>query len=232
MRDDFDHLVAEAHDLGQATLHARIEGTPDLLGSDACFEAATEALVESTRSARELGGACYFVQKGGAVVLVGLSRRAQGHGDHVTVQPSWGSVLWHSHPGQQLSLAAFSTPDIEGARAAGKPLLVIGYRTASPDVLGLTAVADLVRGRDDPLTDRLLHMGVAAQVCWPSGEIRPVERYRRDPANDALGKLSFHVDSALGSASRAITASPLGPLSNKLAATLRGALTRATRRPR
>ena len=232
MNDDFDDLVAEANALGKATLHGTIAGTPEMCGSAAFFAAAEETLIASTRDERELGGACYFVQKDGAVVLVGLSQRSDGKATHVAVRPSWGSVLWHTHPGMSFSLAAFSTPDIVGARIADRPLLVIGYRTASPDVLGLTTATEIVRGGKDPLTDRLMRMGVAVQVCWPNGKICPVRHYTRTPLQGALDDASFRVDSVLGAASRALTSSGLGGLSAKLWGTLSSALAEAKGRAR
>ena len=230
MDDDTDELLAEAEALGPATLHDPIAGSPDVFGSRAFFATATEVLLESTRARRELGGACFFVRKGDSVVLVGLARLSRGKAAEVAIQPSWGSVLWHTHPGRRFSLAAFSTPDIEGARVSRKPLLVIGYRTASPDVLGLTVATGLLRGGEDPLSERLLRMGVAAQICWPSGAIHPVRRFTPTPLQGALDEASFRVDRALGAASRAASSGGLGALSAKLAAKLTGALGDAKRR--
>jgi hypothetical protein len=230
MKDDVDEVLREAAELGKATLHDAIAGEPTMYGSAAFFEAAADALVESTRSKRELGGACYFTRKSGAVVLVGLTRRSDGKATQVAVRPSWGSVLWHTHPGMSFSLAAFSTPDIEGARVADRAMLVIGYTTASPDVLGLTTATDLLRGSKDPLTERLLRMGVAAQVCWPNGAIRPVRRFGRTPLQGALEDARFRVDSAIGAGSRAVTQSALGGLQTKLAAKLSSAITSAKQR--
>lgn len=232
MKDDLDELLKEANELGKATLHEPIAGTPEVCGSAAFFEAAADALVESTRSKRELGGACYFTRKGDAVVLVGLARRSDGKATHVNVRPSWGSILWHTHPGMSFSLAAFSTPDIEGARIADRALLVIGYTAASPDVLGLTTAADVLRGSKDPLTDRLLRVGVSAQVCWPNGDIRPVRHFTRTPLQGALEDASFRVDSALGKASRAVAPSALGALQSKLVDKLSRAITTAKQRGR
>lgn len=227
MKDDVDELLKEAQGLGKATLHEPIAGTPEVYGSGAFFEAAAEMLVESTRMKRELGGACHFVRKGDAVVLVGLARRSDGKASHVAVRPSWGSILWHTHPGMSFSMAAFSTQDIDGARVANRAMLVIGYAAASPDVLGLTTVTDLLRGSRDPLTDRLLRMGIAAQVCWPDGTIRPVRHFTRTALQGTLEDASFRVDSALGAASRAVTKSALGALQGKLADSLSRAISSA-----
>ena len=69
MADDFDELHREAKELGRATLSEYIAGTPDVYGSAAFFASATETLLQSTMKKRELGGACYFVQQRGAIVL-------------------------------------------------------------------------------------------------------------------------------------------------------------------
>ena len=204
MPDDFDELVAEARELGHATVHATVAGTPAVYGSRAFFAAATEVLLESTRERRELGGACYFVVRDAALVLVGLQTRSSGQAVHVALAPSWGSVLWHTHPGMSFSVAAFSDEDLAGARRAGRPLLVIGYQSASPDVLGLTLAAGLAGGKDHEVTRQLLRVGVAARVCWPTGEVRPVRRYRQEGVGRALDEASFHVDRVLGAAARAV----------------------------
>ncbi len=227
MADDLDDLVKEAHEMGKASRHDPIAGTPEVRGSAAFFEAAAELLVESTRIKRELGGACYFVRKGDLVILVGLVRCSDGKATHVAVRPSWGSVLWHTHPGMSFSLAAFSEPDIEGARIANRPLLVIGYKSASPDVIGLTTAVDLLRGSDDRWNDRLLRMGVSAQICWPNGVIRPIRHHTRTPLQGAIEDASLRVDTVLGKAARAVSASSLGGFQAKLAATLSSAITSA-----
>jgi hypothetical protein len=226
MPDEFDALMAEAQELGKATLHDHLPGPLDLYGSAAFFASATETLLESTRQERELGGACYFVRSGDALVLVGLKRCSNGKATHVAVHPTWGSVLWHTHPGLSFSIAAFSDEDLVGARETDRPLLVIGYRSASPDVLGLTVAAGLLRGRDDEVTERLLRLGVAVQVCWPSGEVHPVRRYRQQGIRKALDEASFHVDRVLGAAARTMQPAAVKTLGGKL----RRALSQATRR--
>src|SRR5262249_15561028 len=74
MDDEFEHLMAEAAQLGKATRYESIAGEPEIYGSAAFFASATETLVASTKQRRELGGACYFVRKGEAIVLVGIER--------------------------------------------------------------------------------------------------------------------------------------------------------------
>jgi hypothetical protein len=228
MADDFDELMNEADELGDATLHDYVAGTPDVYGSAAFFASATETLIESTRNKRELGGACYFVRKRGAIVLVGLREMARGTGSHVAINPVWGSVLWHTHPGLSFSIAAFSGPDLDGARAADRPLLVIGYKSASPDVLGLTKAAEIVAGGRDDVTERLLRMGVAARICWPNGEVRPVRRYRREGYRRVIDEATFQVDRAIGAAARTVEPASLRALGGKL----RGAIQCVRRRTR
>jgi hypothetical protein len=222
MDDDFDELMVEARELGKASRHGRIAGTPEMFGSAAFFASATETLVLSTKERREIGGACYYVHKGDAVILVGLERLSRGRATHVAIDPSWGSVLWHTHPGKSFSLAAFSEEDIQGARQARRPLLVIGYKSASPDVLGVTMAAGMLGGDGDELNERLLRIGVAAQVCWPNGEIRPVLRYQRSGLREAVDQASFQVDRALGAAARVINPTSLRAWSKKLKDTLEG----------
>lgn len=228
MVDDDERLAAEAEQLGRASLYQPIVGTPELYGSAAFFAAATERLVESTVEDHELGGACYFVRKDRDVVLVGLRCLAQGGAEHVAIDPSWGSVLWHTHPGLRFSLAAFSGPDFEGARRAGRPLLVIGYRSVSPDALGLTYALGVARERDDALTERLLRLGVSARVCWPDGAVRPVRRWRAGGLREIVDDVTFHIDRAVGAAARQLE----GPSMRELSGKLRGLLGDARQRAR
>ncbi len=200
--DDFDRLAVEAQLLGKATLHPCIEGTPEIYGSGAFFATATELLVQSTREERELGGACYCVERGKAIVLVGLERKSRGNAKQVAVDPRWGSVLWHTHPGLSFSIAAFSGPDMEGARVADRPLLVIGYRSASPDVLGITQAASMLGDGDHTMLDKLLRLGVAARVCWPNGTVRPVRRYQASGLREVVDDATFQIDRVIGVAAR------------------------------
>ena len=73
-------------------------------------------------------------------MLVGLTRQMTGEPGRVPVDPTWGSVLWHTHPGLRGSLAAFSIEDLEVARRADKPLLVIGFGGLSPEVISTLAL--------------------------------------------------------------------------------------------
>lgn len=223
MANAFEDLSVEAHLLGPATLNPVIEGTPHLYGSGAFFASATEMLVASTREERELGGACYCVEKDGVLVLVGLKRRSTGGAKHVAIDPVWGSVLWHTHPGMSFALAAFSEQDFAGAREADRPLLVIGYRTASPDALGLTQAVGMVSDTDDVVLDHLLRVGVAARVAWPDGTVRPVRRYQASGLREVVDDATFAIDRAMGVAARGIgRVGPLNTLNVKLIAGING----------
>lgn len=191
-----------------------------LYGSKAFFRRAAEELVVSTRTGRELAGAC-FVKEGTVkgqerVVLVGIKREMSGLPGRVPVDPSWGAVLWHTHPGLKGSLAAFSIEDLEVARQSGKPLLVIGFVGFSLDVLstltmpfGLKAALAsagikglLALEKSGRLPTKLLEYGVGARVCWPSGRIQPVLRKNATPWQAAVDDMSFALDRGVGAVER------------------------------
>lgn len=187
-----------------------------LYGSASFFERAGEELLSSTQHALELAGAAYARVRAGRTVLVGLRRCTTGMPGRVPIDPEWGEILWHTHPGLRGSLAAFSIEDLEVARRANKPLLVIGFGGLSPEVIstlalpfglrafvvaaGLKGIMALEKGR--MLRERLLKVGVAARVCWPSGQIQPVLRANASPLQAALDEMSFAVDRGVGAVER------------------------------
>jgi hypothetical protein len=187
-----------------------------LYGSDEFFARAGEELLASTNAGLELAGAAFARRRKGRTVLVGLKRATTGQPGRVPIDPEWGAVLWHTHPGLRGSLAAFSIEDLDVARRSGKPLLVIGFGGLSPDVLttltlpfGLRAfVASaglkglLALEKRGVLRERLLKVGVAARVCWPSGAIQPVLRANATPLQAALDEMSFAVDRGVGAMER------------------------------
>jgi hypothetical protein len=191
-------------------------GNGALFGSASFFARAAEELVLSTELGLELAGVAYSRVRGGRTVLVGLKREMTGQPGRVPIDPSWGGVLWHTHPGLRASLAAFSQEDLHVAKQSNKPLLVIGFSGLSPDVLstlampfGLRAmvVAAGVKGilsleKSGRLRRRLLSMGVAARVCWPSGVIQPVLRTNPQPLRAAFDDVAFALDSGVGAVER------------------------------
>jgi hypothetical protein len=187
-----------------------------LFGSRMFFTRAVEELTLSTELGMELAGAAYARQRGGRTVLVGLVRQMTGEPGRVPVDPAWGSVLWHTHPGLRGSLAAFSIDDLEVARRAGKPLLVIGFGGLSAEVLSTLALPFGLRAflasaglkgvmlleKRGILPKNLLRLGVAARVCWPSGQIQPILRAGATPLQAALDEMSFAVDRGVGAVER------------------------------
>lgn len=187
-----------------------------LYGSEEFFARAGEELMTSTQAGLELAGAAFARRKKGRTVLVGLKRATTGQPGRVPIDPEWGAILWHTHPGLRGSLAAFSIEDLDVAKRSGKPLLVIGFGGLSPDVLttltlpfGLRAfIASaglkglLALEKKGVLRDRLLRLGVAARVCWPSGIIQPVLRANATPFQAALDEMSFAVDRGVGAVER------------------------------
>jgi hypothetical protein len=199
------------------TTHAIANRERTLHGSRAFFRRAAEELVASTRTGRELSGVCYVKEVDGRVVLVGLKREQSGQPGRVAVDPTWGSVLWHTHPGLRGSLAAFSIEDLEVARQSGKPLLVIGFVGFSLDVLstlampfGLKAALAsagikglLALEKSGKVPTKLLELGVGARVCWPSGLIQPVLRKNAAPWQAAVDDMGFALDRGVGAVERA-----------------------------
>jgi hypothetical protein len=187
-----------------------------LYGSEEFFARAGEELMVSTQAGLELAGAAFARRQRGRTVLVGLKRSTTGEPGRVPIDPEWGSILWHTHPGLRGSLAAFSLEDVEVAKRSHKPLLVIGFGGLSADVLttltlpfGLRAfVASaglkglLLLEKKGVLRGRLLRVGVAARVCWPSGAIQPVLRANATPLQAALDEMSFAVDRGVGAMER------------------------------
>ena len=187
-----------------------------LYGSKAFFRRAAEELVTSTRTGCEMAGVCFVKEKAHRVLLVGLKREISGQPGRVPVDPSWGSVLWHTHPGLKGSLAAFSMEDLDVAKQAGKPLLVIGFVGFSLDVLSTLAMPFGIKAalasagvkgllaleKSGRLPTRLLEMGVGARVCWPSGNIQPVLRAGAAPWQAAVDDMSFLLDRGVGAVER------------------------------
>lgn len=202
--------------VARASLSVVPRGRGALYGTARFFEDAAEQLSVSTTHGLELAGAVYASQVGDRTLLLGLKRCASGSPGRVVVEPEWGEILWHTHPGMKGSLAAFSNEDLEASARVKRPLLVVGFGGLSPDVLstlalpfgyrsllaatGIKALLSLEkRGR---LRQRLIRMGVAARVCYPSGSIQPVLRTRGSPIEYALDDASFLIDRTLGSIER------------------------------
>jgi hypothetical protein len=187
-----------------------------LVGTRAFFRRAAEELVLSTRTSRELAGSCFLKEEGGRIALVGLRRELSGQPGRVGIDPSWGAVLWHTHPGLRGSLAAFSLEDLDVAKQSGKPLLVIGFVGFSLDVLSTLALpfglkAALAAGgikgllaleKSGRIPTKLLEYGVGARVCWPSGTIQPVRRLHAPPWQQAVDDMSFAFDRGVGAVER------------------------------
>jgi hypothetical protein len=188
-----------------------------LYGTRAFFRRAAEELLVSTRHGLELAGAAYAREtEDGRTVLVGLVRKGTGKPGRVALSSSWGQILWHTHPGLRGSLAAFSDEDLKAAAASERPLLVIGFGGLSPDVVttltlpfGLKGflVSSGVKGllaleKTGKLESRLLRLGVAARVCYPTGHIDKVARLRASPLVHALDDMSFIIDKSVGAVER------------------------------
>ena len=187
-----------------------------LYGSRAFFRRAAEELVTSTKTGRELAGVCFVQERNHRVVLVGLKREVAGAPGRVPIDATWGSVLWHTHPGLKGSLAAFSIEDLEVAKQSGKPLLVIGFVGFSLDVLstlavpfGLKAILAsagikglLALEKSGRIPTKLLELGVGARVCWPSGNIQPVLRANPAPWQAAVDDMAFALDRGVGAVER------------------------------
>jgi hypothetical protein len=190
--------------------------SPPLWGSRAFFRRAAEELVASTRTGRELAGSAYVLERNGRTILVGLRRELSGQPGRVGIDPTWGAVLWHTHPGLKGSLAAFSVDDLEVARQARRPLLVIGFVGFSLDVLSTLALPFgwraalasagikglLALEKSGRIPTKLLELGVGARVCWPSGLIRPVLRRGAPPWQRAVDDMAFAVDRGIGAVER------------------------------
>jgi hypothetical protein len=202
--------------VARASLSLAPTGERPLYGTARFFEAAAEQLLLSTSHGLELAGAAYARRDSERTLLVGLKRCGSGAPGRVAVDPSWGEILWHTHPGLKGSLAAFSGEDLEAARLSHKPLLVIGFSGLSPDVvttftlpLGYRGflLSSAVKGllsleKSGRLQRRLLRFGIAARVCYPSGRIQPVMRASGTPLQYALDDVSFLLDRTIGAVER------------------------------
>ena len=211
-----ENAVQKSTALQRGSLSIAIRNEPALYGTKRFFRLAAKQLMVSTQHGLELAGACYADSFLDRTLLVGLSRKSSGRPGRVAINPRWGSILWHTHPGLKGSLAAFSAEDLEAAKKGKKPLLVIGYGGLSPDVLstiglplglrgmllagGVKALLSLEkRGR---LRGRLLSLGVAARVCYPNGKIRPVLHNQAGPLRHAYEDVAFLIDQAVGGVER------------------------------
>jgi hypothetical protein len=187
-----------------------------LRASPRFFADAAEQLLASTQMTQELAGAVFVLERPRGPVLVGLKREMAGKPGRVAIDPTWGEVLWHTHPGLRGSLAAFSSEDLEVAKQTNKPLLVIGFGGLSIDVLstlampfGLRAllIGAAVKGvlsleKAAKFQPRLLQLGVAARVCYPDGTIALVRRTKPHPLSAAIEQMSFALDRGVGAMER------------------------------
>jgi hypothetical protein len=187
-------------------------GDRPLYGNAAFFRDAADQLGVSTSHGLELAGAVYTRETEAGLVLLGLKRCASGAPGRVAVNPEWGEILWHTHPGLKGSLAAFSNEDLEAAKMAKKPLLVVGFGGLSPDVLSTLTlplgmrsflVSAGIKGllsleKTGRLQKRLLRLGVGVRVCYPSGRIQPVLRTQATPLQHAFDDMSFFIDRGIG----------------------------------
>lgn len=193
-----------------------------LYATQTFYEDAARELILATQGGVETSGAVLVEDRGFGKnpLLVGLQRMTSGKTGNVPVEPSWGSVLWHTHPGLRGSLAAFSSQDLEASRLANRPLLVVGFSGLSLDVLstllfpfgkkGMILGASIKgllsldkRGRlNQAETARLLAHGVVARVCYPDGTIYAVCRAEASPWQAAVDDMAFTVDSAVGAVER------------------------------
>jgi hypothetical protein len=211
-----DAAAAKSTALQRGSLAIAPAGEPPLYGTRLFFERAAEQLLVSTTHGLELAGACYADHFLDRTILVGLARKGSGRPGRIAINPAWGSILWHTHPGLKGSLAAFSNEDLAAAAQAKKPLLVIGFGGLSPDVISTMALPLGLKGmligggvkallsleKSGKLRDRLLRLGVAARVCYPSGTIRPVLRNHASPLRHAYEDVSFMIDQAVGTVER------------------------------
>lgn len=213
--DHGDVQAVEAVGRASLSLAPRREST--LYATRAFFRRAAEELIVSTRHGLELAGAAYAREtEDGRTVLVGLVRKGTGKPGRVALSPSWGQILWHTHPGLRGSLAAFSDEDLRAAELSGRPLLVIGFGGLSPDVVTTLGMPFGLKGflvssglkglmaleKTGKLESRLLRLGVAARVCYPSGHIERVARARASPLVHALDDVSFLIDRSVGAVER------------------------------
>lgn len=210
--DDAASVTVDYDAMAPASLTHTPIGERALFGNRAFFRRAADELYVSTTHGLELAGAVYARPSAGRTLLVGLTRKSTGRPGRVAVQPSWGSMLWHTHPGLRGSLAAFSSQDVECARQAQKPLLVIGFGGLSPDVLSTLTLPFGVRGillsagikgvlameQLGHLRFGLLRLGVAARVCYPNGTIQPVLRAGAPPWRQAWDEMSYAIDHTVG----------------------------------
>ncbi len=211
-----DHKEARKLAVAGARTDLVPQGEPALFGSKAFYARAAEELFESTSAGLELAGCVLAKRTAGRTQLVGLKREGCGQPGRVAIDPRWGGMLWHTHPGLKGSLAAFSNEDLTAAKQAGRPLLVIGFGGLSPDVITTLTLPIGVKGlllsaglkglmaleKSGSLQRRLLNLGVAARICYPSGRIQPVLRASATPLQAALDDMSFAIDRGVGAVER------------------------------
>jgi hypothetical protein len=199
-----------------ASTSLSLRSAPTLRASTRFFEHASEQLLWSTKLTQELAGSVFIREAAHGSILCGLKREMAGKPGRVAIDPQWGSLLWHTHPGIRGSLAAFSNEDIDVAKRSGKPLLVIGFGGLSVDVLstlvmpfGMRALllGAAVKGvlsleKVATLAPRLLRLGVAARVCYPDGRIAMVRRIHSTPLQRAVEQMSFALDRGVGRVER------------------------------
>ena len=196
---------------------ARLDLAPrkgKLRGERAFWERAEEELVESRRADLEFAGAVYAEQRDDVLVLSGLHRRAVGAPGTVALDPSWGSLLWHTRPGLLSSLSAFSDADAKAARRVDRPLITVSHTALSPSmaanvlfpvgarslmlVAGLRGLLALDRRRKG--TPMLLGRALAARVVYPGGEVALVEHLNASLPRELFDRTAFAVDQRLGKA--------------------------------
>lgn len=211
---EMEHV--EFDTIASASLTHAPRGERPLFGSQEFFRRAADELYVSTTHGLELAGAVYAQPAAERTYLLGLTRKSTGRPGLVAIQPGWGALLWHTHPGLRGSLAAFSSQDVECARQANKPLLVIGFGGLSPDVISTLTLPLGVRGlllsagmkgvlameKLGHLRLGLLRLGVAARVCYPSGKIQPVLRAGAPPWRQAYEDMSYSIDKTVGMVER------------------------------
>ena len=151
-----------------------------------------------------------------ALVLTGLNRRAVGEPGKLTVDPTWGSLLWHTRPGMMSAVAAFSDRDRKLARQLGRPLITISHTALSPTAAaslvfpvgvrtlmlaaGLKGLLALDRKRKG--TPLLLGRAAAARVVYPGGAVEAVEHAGATLPREVFDRAAFNVDQALGQVER------------------------------
>lgn len=183
-------------------------------GDQAFWQRAVEELVEAKRSKREFAGSVYTEKRGDTLVLTGLHRCAVGPIGGVLLDPSWGSLLWHTNHGLLSAVSAFSDADTKSARQANRPLVTICTSALSPAMaanvlfpMGMRPlmVAGAIKGllaldtrrKGKPL---MLGRAVASRIVYPNGLVAPVEHWDASLPRDVYDRAAFAVDKTLGKA--------------------------------